>query len=206
MMVDLKVMAYFKLSLSTHNWDRAIDFGKVGLDIAGRHTASIEGDNAVIKTLQLLLALFDQLWLEGAIVVTRHPKLDVTVHRANGLGTLAIARVAGVLAMGCMLGIAEMGAHFRVGDALGDTLGQLLEQTTFAENIFRAGAALAQLVDKIVWYWHSVVPFNRLLRMPLTQSQFFTSSKMQTKRWGRLASPPVVVSLISLNEVAPCNP
>jgi hypothetical protein len=24
MMVDLKVMAYFKLSLSTHNWDRAI--------------------------------------------------------------------------------------------------------------------------------------------------------------------------------------
>ena len=23
MMVDLKVMAYFKLSLSTHNWDRA---------------------------------------------------------------------------------------------------------------------------------------------------------------------------------------
>jgi hypothetical protein len=23
-MVDLKVMAYFKLSLSTHNWDRAI--------------------------------------------------------------------------------------------------------------------------------------------------------------------------------------
>ncbi|WP_265434905.1 hypothetical protein [Aeromonas salmonicida] len=24
MMVDLKVMAYFKLSLSTHNWDRAL--------------------------------------------------------------------------------------------------------------------------------------------------------------------------------------
>ncbi len=26
MMVDLKVMAYFKLSLSTHNWDRAFYF------------------------------------------------------------------------------------------------------------------------------------------------------------------------------------
>ncbi|MGY3961337.1 hypothetical protein [Aeromonas popoffii] len=71
--------------------------------------------------------------------------------------------------MGGMLGIAEMGVHFRVEDTLSDTLGQLLEQTTFAENIFRAGAALEQQVDKIVWYWHSVVPFNRLVRMPLTQ-------------------------------------
>jgi hypothetical protein len=26
MMVDLKVMAYFKISLSTRNWDRAINF------------------------------------------------------------------------------------------------------------------------------------------------------------------------------------
>ena len=28
MMVDLKVMAYFKLSLSTHNWDRAKEKGE----------------------------------------------------------------------------------------------------------------------------------------------------------------------------------
>ena len=27
MMVDLKVMAYFKISLSTRNWDRAIEKG-----------------------------------------------------------------------------------------------------------------------------------------------------------------------------------
>jgi len=27
MMVDLKVMAYFKISLSTRNWDRAFLFG-----------------------------------------------------------------------------------------------------------------------------------------------------------------------------------
>ncbi|MFQ1776899.1 hypothetical protein ACK37E_19200, partial [Aeromonas veronii] len=29
MMVDLKVMAYFKISLSTRNWDRALDKGLV---------------------------------------------------------------------------------------------------------------------------------------------------------------------------------
>jgi hypothetical protein len=29
MMVDLKVMAYFKLSLSTHNWDRAFLLGSI---------------------------------------------------------------------------------------------------------------------------------------------------------------------------------
>jgi hypothetical protein len=44
-----------------------------------------------------------------------------------------------------------------------------LVKTTFAENIFGVEAALEQLVDEIVWYWHSVVPFNRLVRMPLTQ-------------------------------------
>jgi len=141
----------------------------VGLDIAGGHAASIEGDNAVIKALQLPFALFDQLWLEGAITVAGHLELDITMHRANGLWALAIARVAGVLALGRMLGIAEMGVHFRVEDTLGDTLGQLLEQTTFAENIFGAGAALEQLVNESVWYWHSAVPFNRLVRMPLTQ-------------------------------------
>ena len=32
------------------------------------------------------------------------------------------------------------------------------------------------------------------------------SVKNSQKRWGRLASPPIVLSLISLNEVAPCNP
>ncbi|MFM5142584.1 hypothetical protein ACEUA0_08710 [Aeromonas veronii] len=30
MMVDLKVMAYFKISLSTRNWDRAFTFGEQG--------------------------------------------------------------------------------------------------------------------------------------------------------------------------------
>lgn len=96
----------------------------MSLDIAGGHAASIEGDNAVIKTLQLPPALFGPLWLEGAIAITGHLKFDVTVHRANGLGTLAIAIVAGVLALGCVLGIAEMVVHFRIEDALGDTLGQ----------------------------------------------------------------------------------
>ena len=126
------------------------------------------------------------MWFEGAIAVTGHLKLDVTVYRANGLGTLAIARISGVLTMGCMFGIAEMGVHFRVEDALGDTFGQLLEQTTFAEIIFEAGAALEQLVDEIVWYWHSVVPFNRLVRMPLTQ--FFTLSRLKSGSMAAISS------------------
>jgi hypothetical protein len=41
MMVDLKVMAYFKLSLSTHNWDRAL---KKGVGWGGdEKNASIQG-------------------------------------------------------------------------------------------------------------------------------------------------------------------
>jgi len=32
MMVDLKVMAYFKLSLSTHNWDRAFYYWLASID------------------------------------------------------------------------------------------------------------------------------------------------------------------------------
>ena len=86
-----------------------IDFSEMGLDVTGAHAAGIEGENAVIKSLELFFALFDQLRFKGAFAIPRDLQRYVSVNGAHRLGTFAIAGVAGVLAVGGMFGVAQVG-------------------------------------------------------------------------------------------------
>lgn len=49
---------------------------------------------------------------------------------------VVITGIAGVLAIGLMLGIAEVSGHIGIEGASGDTRGQLLEQAALAEDVF----------------------------------------------------------------------
>jgi hypothetical protein len=53
MMVDLKVMAYFKISLSTRNWDRAIRKASLAEAFLLRHSQGLRGSVFCFKEVAI---------------------------------------------------------------------------------------------------------------------------------------------------------
>ncbi|CSD16252.1 Uncharacterised protein [Vibrio cholerae] len=57
-----------------------IRFLEVRLNITGCHTSRIQRDNPVIKTVELLLALFNELGFKATIAITRDIQLYFAVN------------------------------------------------------------------------------------------------------------------------------
>jgi len=112
------------------------------LDVAGGHAAGIHGQDFLIEALHPCLAFFDQLWLKGALPISRDLDLNVSLLSFHGFLTGAVACVAIGIALALVFGIAQMRIEFGFQATLDHRLGELLEQAVLGQHVLRVGVVL----------------------------------------------------------------
>ena len=83
------------------------------LDFTDGHSSGVERQNLVVKAAPAGLVLRDQLWLEGAMAVTRNFDGQFAELALQGLLALAVAGIAGRILHRLILAMAEVVGHLR---------------------------------------------------------------------------------------------
>jgi len=109
----------------------------VSADIAHRHAARIERQDALVEAVETALALGHDHRLEAAVAITRHRKLHLTVLGEHRLVRMAVAAGACAPPDRIALLVAQVITQFGAQRALQKRLLQLLEQPVIAQKVFR---------------------------------------------------------------------
>ena len=75
---------------------KAIDIHERVGDLPGGHPLGVHGDDLLVDVRDVLLALFDDLWLEGGLAVLRDIDPHGAVAGVDGLFLVAVAVVVGI--------------------------------------------------------------------------------------------------------------
>ena len=112
----------------------AVDLFQVGGNVAGGHTAGVQGQDHVVDLGQAPPSLGHDDWLELRFTVPRHLHGDRASHRGQRFGVGAIAGVARTAAGRVARLVAEEVSHLHLQGPLQDRLHHLLQQAALAVN------------------------------------------------------------------------
>ena len=90
----------------------------MGLNLARRHAAGVEGDHLVVEACEAALALGHDLRLERSVAVTWDAEVERAGVGGEAFGGVPVSAVAGAASLGGVLLIAEVGAHLGLERAL----------------------------------------------------------------------------------------
>ena len=121
---------------------------QVAPDLAHRHAARIERQNAIVEAVEPALALRHDRRLEAAVAVARHSQLDRAVFGQHRLARMAVAAVARAAACRIALLVAQAIGQLGAQRPLQKRLLQLLEKPLIAQKVFRRLVIGQQLVHK----------------------------------------------------------
>lgn len=110
-----------------------VELAQVGDDLPGAHAAGVHRHDLVVEAEKAALVAGDQLRVERRLPVARDRQFDPAGLGRDCLTTVAIARVAGLLAR-------QMMVHLGVEGALGQGLLQLVQQAVSLERRLRISA------------------------------------------------------------------
>ncbi len=122
---------------------------QVTLDLAHRHAARIERQDAVVEAVEAALALGNDRRLEAAVAVARNRQLDRAVLGQHRLAGMAVAAVAAAAPRRVALLVAQVVAQLGAQRPLQKRLLQLLEKPLIAQKVFRCLVVGQQLVQKL---------------------------------------------------------
>src|SRR5258706_3924795 len=130
---------------------RNVHFLQVALDLPNAQAAGIQRDDLVVKARPAGLMFGNELWFERALPVARNVERQLAEIPLQGLGAVAVTRVASGVGDGLAPVVTEVFAHFGLECPLDQRLGELLEQ------------AILKISSVIVCLDFSVARFGTLL-------------------------------------------
>ena len=95
-------------------------------DLTRAHAACIRRQNAFVEAGYAALVLGQQLPAKAGIAITGDGDVDLTKVTADGLGRMAVADVAGLVADAAVAGVAQVLGHFGIQCRFKDGPGELL--------------------------------------------------------------------------------
>jgi len=84
-----------QIRLNTH----AVNFFEMTFDSRARHTAGKHRNDLAVKAIKAPLTFFDDLQLETGVAVSGDGKLPLPVITQQSFRAMAVARIAGLLAL-----------------------------------------------------------------------------------------------------------
>ena len=114
-----------------------VELMQVALDLAHRHAARIQRQDAVVEAVEPALALRNDRRLKAAVAVARNLQVDLAVLGQNRLAGMAVAAVAAATARRIALLVAQVIGQLGAQRSLQKRLLQLLEQPIVAQQVFR---------------------------------------------------------------------
>ena len=106
------------------------------LDLAHRHAAGVQRQDALVEAVPAPLVLGHDLRLEAALPVARHLDRHLAEVTLQHLAALAVAGVALGVADRVVLLMAQVLGHLGFQRPLHQQFGQLLEQAVLADQVF----------------------------------------------------------------------
>src|ERR1041384_7210296 len=159
-------------------------------DLARAHAPRVHPDDLVVEAREAGLPFGYDLRFERPIAIPRRLERQLAEVAFQGFGSLAVTRVAAVVAGLVVFRIAEMIGHLGLHGPLQQRFRELLQQPVFANDVFGLLVVRQQFVNEVEVDGHriSLVSF---FRWPFTQSNLYPHSGLSGDSIQRVVRPTV---------------